>query len=120
MAPRSPELYGIPIKEIARICRVSIKTATRWKSGKTCPPVSARLLLAGDMGCLDSGWDGWRVRNSILYSPEGWPITPNEVLAVPLMRAQIVAYQLEQRKVLALAEQPAVEEWPEWVFEKLG
>lgn len=120
MAPRPPELYGIPISEIARICRVSIKTATRWKAGTTCPPKSACLLLLGDLGCLDPQWHGWRVNHGILYSPEGWEIGVNDVLAVPLMRAQLAAYQSEQRKLESITEQPAVADWPEWVFEKMA
>lgn len=121
MRPRAPELYGIPIKEIARICCVSIKTATRWKNGSTCPPRSARFLLLGDLGCLDPGWTGWRVRSGVLYSPEGWEITVNDVLATPLMRQQLAAYKAELRmiqvRVAAMAEQPVPADFPDWVFE---
>lgn len=120
MAPRPPEIYGIPISEIARICHVSIKTATRWKRGTTCPPVSACLLLAGDLGCLDEKWAGWRVRNGVLYSREGWKITVNDVLAIPLIRAQLEAYKGAERQILAMPAQPEVADWPEWVFENLA
>jgi len=120
MAPRPPELYGIPIKEIARICRVSLKTARRWKLGSTCPPKSACLLLAGDLGCLDSEWAGWRVRKGILYSREGWEITLNDVLAIPLVRAQLAAFQSQIRKVQAIPEQPMPADFPDWVFEKMA
>lgn len=118
MAPRPPELYGIPINEIARICHVSIKTATRWKNGTTCPPKSACLLLLGDLGCLDSEWAGWRVHRGALYSREGWEITVNDVLAVPLLRAQIEAYKTAERQILSMPAQPEIADWPEWVFEK--
>jgi hypothetical protein len=118
MAQRSPELYGIPINEIARICRVSVKTATRWKNGTTCPPKSACLLLTGDLGCLDPAWEGWRVNKGILYSREGWEITKNDVLAMPLIRAQLEAYKAAERQVLTMAEQPAPVDWPDWVFNK--
>lgn len=121
MAPRPPELYAIPISEIARICRVSTKTARRWKDGSTCPPKSARLLLLGDLGCLDSRWDGWRVNKGVLFSPEGWEITVNDVLATPLMRQQLAAYKAELRQIQAridrMAEQPLPTEWPEWIGE---
>lgn len=118
MATRPPELYGIPIKEIARICRVSVKTATRWKNGSTCPPQSACLLLAGDLGCLDSQWAGWTVRNGVLYSREGWEIRINDVLAIPLVRAQLEAYKTSERQVLRMPEQPLPADFPDWVFEK--
>ena len=120
MRPRPPEIYGIPISELARICQVSLKTARRWKDGSTCPPKSALLLLAGDLGCLDAAWEGWRVRGGVLFSREGWQITVNDVLAVPLVRAQLEAYKTEERKLLALPEQPPVADWPEWVFERLA
>lgn len=123
MAPRSPELYGIPINEIARICRVSLKTASRWKAGTTCPPKSARFLLLGDLGCLDPAWTGWRVRAGVLYSPEDWAITMNDVLATPLMRQQLAAYKAELRQIQAridrMAEQPLPADFPDWVFEQL-
>lgn len=121
MRPRPPELYGIPINEIARICCVSVKTATRWKAGTTCPPKSACFLLLGDLGCLDSDWSGWRVRGGVLYSPEGWEIRMHDVLAVPLLRQQLEAYKGELRQIQAridrMAEQPLPTEWPEWIGE---
>jgi hypothetical protein len=121
MGDRPEELYGIPINEVARICHVSIKTARRWKAGTTCPPVSARLLLLGDLGCLDADWAGWSVRAGTLYSPEGWEITINDVLATPLMRQQLAAYKAEIRQIQerldAMAEQPLPADWPEWIGE---
>lgn len=120
MRERPSELYGINISELARICRVSLKTARRWKDGATCPPKSALMLLAGDLGCLDSEWAGWVVRKGALISPEGWEIKVNDVMAVPLVRAQLEAYKTEERKLLALPSQPEASEWPEWVFEKMA
>lgn len=124
MSDRPPQLYGIPISDLARICQVSLKTARRWKLGSTCPPKSALLLLLGDLGCLDDQWAGWRVRAGTLFSPEGWEITVSDVLATPLMRQQLAAYKSELRQIKEnlekLSEQPAPEVWPEWVFEKLA
>lgn len=75
----------------------------------------------GDLGCLDPGWTGWRVRSGVLYSPEGWEITVSDVLALPLMRQQLAAYKAELRmiqvRVAAMAEQPIPADFPEWVFE---
>lgn len=98
------EIYGIPIKEIARICQVDIATARRWKRGASCPPKSALFLLAGDLGFFDPLWSGWIIRAGELISPEGWQITRNDVLAVPLMRSQIAIYQSENRYLRGLAE----------------
>lgn len=121
MAPRPRELYGIPINEIARICRVSIKTATRWKSGTTCPPKSALLLIGADLGCFSAEWSGWRLNGQDLISPEGWRIARGQVMIVPLMRQQLAAYEVELKRlrseVLMIQEQPVPAAWPEWVFE---
>lgn len=120
MATRPPEIYGINISEIARICHVSMKTAMRWKQGKTCPPKSALMLLAGDLGCLDSEWAGWRVHKGVLYSREGWEIKVNDVLAMPLIRAQLEAYKTAERQVLTMHEQPAPDSWSEDVLRQFG
>jgi hypothetical protein len=121
MSERPPEIYGIPISELARICHVSLKTAGRWKAGTTCPPQSAMLLLSGDLGSLDPEWRGWLVRGGVLHSPEGWEISRNDVLATPLMRQQLAAYQSELRQIQerldAMPEQPAPADWPEWIGE---
>lgn len=121
MAPRPPEIYGIPISELARICHVSVKTATRWKNGTTCPPKSALLLILADLGCFSPEWSGWQLNGQDLISPEGWRIARGQVLIVPLMRQQLAAYEVELRqlrdRVLLMQEQPIADEWPAWVFE---
>lgn len=112
MADRAPELYGIPISELARICRVSLKTARRWKLGQTVPPKSALMLLSGDLGCLDPAWSGWIVRDGSLWSPEGWQVRMESVLAIPLLRGQLHALQSENRRFRRLDIQP-VQDAPE-------
>jgi hypothetical protein len=104
MAKVPPELYGININEIARICRVDLATARRWKRGATCPPKTALMILAGDLGAFDPEWRGWCLRRGELVSPEGWCITVGDVLSAPLMRAQIAIYQAENFKLRAIAE----------------
>ena len=99
-------LYGIPIGEVARICRVSLKTAMRWKTGQTCPPKAALMVIAADLGCFDPAWRGWRLRNGQLISPDGIETIPEDVVALPFMRAQIAAYQAEHRRVQGMEEQP--------------
>ena len=121
MAHPSSPLYGRTINDIARICHVDLTTARRWKRGARCPPKMALLLILGDIGAFDSNWCGWQARDGKLISPEGWEISVNEVLAVPLMRQQIAAYQSELRRieqrVLLMQEQPLPTEWPEWIGE---
>ena len=124
MAHPSDPLYGIPIKEIARICHVDLTTARRWKRGARCPPKSALLLIGADLGCFSPEWSGWRLKDQDLISPEGWRIARGQVMIVPLLRQQIAAYEVELRRLraefLLIQEQPVPEAWPEWVFEKLA
>lgn len=121
MRSRPPQLIGINVNEVARICHVSLKTAARWKDGTTCPPVSAMMLLGGDLGCFSEEWSGWRLNGQDLVSPEGWRIARGQVMIVPLMRQQLAAYEAELRRVkadiISTQEQPVPEAWPEWVFE---
>lgn len=120
MGTPTTDLWGFPIKEIARICRVDITTARRWKKGAICPPAGALALLRGDLGFFDPLWSGWRLKDGDLLSPEGWQITRHDVLATPLMRTQIAVYQSENRalkariedlKVAVIEEQPTPDSW---------
>jgi len=81
-----PQLIGFNVNEVARICRVSLKTAGRWKDGTTCPPDSALMILEADLGCFDQVWKGWRLHHGNLISPEGWEITKGDVISSPLLR----------------------------------
>jgi hypothetical protein len=63
------------------------------------------VLSTGNVRCLG------RIRDGKLMSPEGWAATPGEILALPLMRAQITSYQRDQR--IAKAELDALDAQPE-------
>jgi len=69
------------------------------------------MILLEDLGCFDPAWKGWRIRDGQLISSEGWSVSPGDVLGLPLMRAQIISYQRDQR--IAKAELDALEEQPE-------
>ena len=113
-------LYGLPINEIARLANVDLTTARRWKRGATCPPQSALSLLTGDLGYFDPAWQGWKLRNGSLWSPEGWGIRMSDVLASRLHEAQLAAWRVEVRVLRArvaelemtnLDEQPTPDQW---------
>jgi hypothetical protein len=101
-----PDLYGIPAETIALLCKVNVTTARRWKSGERRMPKTARMILAGDLGCFDPAWLGWAFRDGKLISPEGWEASPGDVMSISLMRAQISAYQTKERQFQAIEEQP--------------
>jgi len=92
-------LYGLPIKEIARICKVDLTTARRWKRGAKCPPQTALMVLSGDLGWLDPAWEGWRLVGGRIVSPEGWAATPGDVMMVQLAQMTLATYREENRQL---------------------
>lgn len=104
-------LYGIPISEIARICRVSLKTAHRWKSGQSVPDYCALALIVRDLGCFSIEWRGWTINGEDLVSPSGWCVNRNDALIVPLLHGQIAALRAELAK--AKSESEPLEEQPQ-------
>jgi len=69
------------------------------------------MILLEDLGWFDPAWKGWRIRDGKLISSEGWAVSPGDILEIPLMRAQIISYQRDER--IAKAELEALEEQPE-------
>lgn len=116
---RVPEiLFHYNIKEIARICAVTVKTARNWKAGKVCPPATAIMILSRDLGHLHPRWKGWTISaRGELCSPENWVATVGDVLSIQLTQAQLSAYRNENRALrLAVAEmefeeQPLPTQW---------
>ncbi len=98
--------YGITTEEIARRCQVDVRTARRWKRGERRMPKTAAMILSGDLSHLDPAWRGWTLRAGKLISPEGWELAPGDALSLPLLRAQLAAYQAKERQVLSMEEQP--------------
>jgi hypothetical protein len=70
------------------------------------------MILTEDLGCFDSVWRGWLLRDGKLVSPEGWEVTTGDVLTLPLLRAQIAGYQAKERQILAMDAQPEPGELP--------
>jgi hypothetical protein len=96
-----PELFGIPVNEIARICHVDLVTARRWKRGATCPPKTALMLLSGDLACIHPAWAGWTIKRGLLCSPEGWEATPGHVRGLQMINATLAAYRSENASLKA-------------------
>lgn len=113
MKQQPDALYGLSIIHIVRVCKVSAKTARRWKTGTTCPPYSALALLAADLGALSSYWRGWTIRGENIVSPEEWTVSRNDALSVPLLRQQVKVLEAELRKIQgvrdSLEEQPIID-----------
>ncbi len=105
-------LYGLQVSEIQRICKVDITTARRWKRGAICPPESALMILAGDLGAFDPAWAGWRLVRGELISPEGWRATPGDVLSIQFTQAQLSEWRIEAKRLRAKLEEYEFEEQP--------
>jgi hypothetical protein len=70
------------------------------------------MILSGDLGHFDPAFKGWTMRDGKLISPEGWEATPGDVLALPLLRAQLANYQAAERAELGIEEQPSPDPIP--------
>lgn len=94
-----PALYGWSVNDLVRICKVDISTARRWKRGAFCPPKTALMMLARDLGCFSDYWRGWTINGEDIVSPEGWTINRNHALTVPLMHGQISALRQKVKQL---------------------
>lgn len=116
MAKFVPELWGLSVKDIVRICKVDPATARRWKRGAYCLPYTAQALLSRDLGHFDSRWEGWTINASgELVSPEGWRATTGDVLSIQLTQMQLSTYRTENRvlkQALDEADAAGFEEQP--------
>lgn len=116
-------LFHYNINEIARICRVSLKTARRWKSGQVGTPETAIMVLSRDLGIFHPDWSGWVLNDrGELCSPENWISTPGAVRGLQMMHATLGTYRRENQALKAeirqflkerdeLDDQPLPGEW---------
>lgn len=111
MPPSREALFARPIKEIARICGVSLRTVRRWRDGTRRPPDTALMLLSRDLGYLDPHWRGWTIRGEHIVSPEHWRVSRNDALSVPLLHQQISVLKAENRR-LQEALEPSLDDQP--------
>jgi hypothetical protein len=117
-------LFHYNINEIARICRVSPKTARRWKAGQVGTPETAIMVLSRDIGTFHPDWIGWSISSrGELCSPENWIATPGAIRAMQFHRSQLSALreeililksQLATEEIERYEEQPLPDQW-EWI-----
>lgn len=81
-SPRAPEiqdqrqLAAFTKEQAAEICDVTIKTWTRWETGKGDMPRVTwgwfRIVTSGGVTAGGPDWEGWGFHEGLLYSPENW------------------------------------------------
>lgn len=112
---RSVEFWP-PAKEIARLFKVDITTARRWRRGAICPPLQVAQILDGDLGLFGQQWRLWRVIGGEIYAPGGWAIRREDVLAVPLLHGQISALRHDlaaaKKRIVELESRPSESDQP--------
>lgn len=99
---RLVEQHGIyaSTEWLAELAGVHRTTAERWKRSQRLPkPISTlmRVMLDGELELVHSDWSGWRLdrRTGVLYTPDGWPCRPSDILAIRYRLAQVRALERE-------------------------
>jgi hypothetical protein len=91
------DLYGVSAQLIAELTGVSLKTAQRWKHQGFLPPPADKLLqlkITKDLGAFAQPWEGFQLRDGLLWTPENASLTPGELRSVPYRREQLRALEI--------------------------
>ena len=106
--------YGIKAEVLAELCGVSVATARRWKAGTSRMPRLTAAALEFGLVHFVRDWPGWRFEGEEIVSPDGWRISRNDALAVPLLHGQISALRQRIEELEALTdEQPYPGAYPD-------
>jgi Phage protein len=74
--------FRMEAQRVASTCGVSLRTASRWLSGKARIPYTAQVILSGDLEPFGGEeWRGWRAENGVLIAPNGLIITKADLEA---------------------------------------
>lgn len=69
------------------------RSLRRWHHSTPRCAINSLILNAGFLGALSEQWDGWRLFQGKLWTPSGWSIDPNEIMALPYQYALIAEYR---------------------------
>ncbi|MCU7843310.1 MAG: phage protein [Candidatus Thiodiazotropha sp. (ex Monitilora ramsayi)] len=87
------------------LCR-SARSLRRWKHDTPQCVIDYLLIRAGFLGAISNDWDGWRLFNGELITPNGYTLKPGEITAIPYQYALVAEY----RRILR--EQPHSQDIP--------
>ncbi len=86
---------------VASVLRVPERTARYWRKHGRMPEAFGRLWdLAQhpDLGAIDERWRGYSLRDGKMWTPEGRPVTPGEIQALPYTNDLLHFYRLRDTK----------------------
>jgi hypothetical protein len=100
------EHHGIYVPDdwLVDVGGVHRTTVARWRRAQRLPRAVALLLSVmhdGELELVDERWRGFRLdrRSGTLWTPEGWPCTPGDVLAIRYRQAQVRALERELERL---------------------
>jgi hypothetical protein len=85
----------------ASVCGVHRTTLGRWLSGSVAVPrcaINALRAADGRAPGMAGKWDGWRFVDGVLWSPDGVPYTPGDLLAQQYERPLIRSLERQVRE----------------------
>lgn len=103
-------LHGLTPQALAELLGAHITTARRWLRARKAPrAVMAALMVLrfGDLGAICPAWQGWCVRDGLLWSPEGAGFSPGQVRAGPLHEQAAAYMRFERQAAMRAAESDA-------------
>ena len=90
----------VPDDWLVDVAGVHRTTAARWRAAQRLPKSVSLLVRVAHHGELEHVHDLWRGfrldrRTGTLWTPEGWPCSPGDVLAIRYRAAQLRELELE-------------------------
>lgn len=79
------------LRDVAGVHRT---TVTRWRTEQRLPrsvSLLVRTMHDGELELVHDAWAGYRLdrKTGVLWTPEGWPCRPGDVLAIKYRAAQL-------------------------------
>lgn len=72
----------VSVEDAARLCRVTVRTAQRWRAARQVPPLALAILEAHVAGrLLPASWHGFAFDGDHLLLPDGRAVTAGELRA---------------------------------------
>jgi hypothetical protein len=100
-------LHGLTPQGLAELIGAHVTTARRWLRSRQVPRAVAAALMVlrfGDLGAISPDWEGWSLREGVLWSPEGDGFSPPQVRAAPLYERAAEEYRAQLQAALKAAE----------------